>query len=148
MGKTNAYGHRSNMTDGSGSTAWTFDNCGRTLSEIKTIGPESFMSSWTYNSADQPVTMTYPDNEVLTYGYNSQGALKTITSGLKNYLTAVNYDKAGRTLQMNLGSNLTKPKTNLIAKQAYYHNKPIYNPSSVKLPSSYNFKWSITFTRQ
>jgi RHS repeat-associated protein len=113
---TNAIGHRTSMTDGSGSTAWTFDNRGRTLSETKTIDSQSFTTAWTYNSADQPVTMTYPDNEVLTYGYNSQGSLNTITSGLENYLTAVNYDAVGRITQMNLGSN------NLLQKRFTYYD--------------------------
>ncbi|MBI1855427.1 MAG: RHS repeat protein, partial [Chloroflexi bacterium] len=52
-------GRRTGMSDGSGQTAWTYDLRGRLTQEAKgIIGASLFTTSWTYNSADLPVTMT------------------------------------------------------------------------------------------
>jgi len=147
-------GHRSGMTDGSGSTAWTFDARGRTLSEVKTISGNPFITSWTYNSADQPVTMTYPDGEVLNYDYNSQGALNALTNDQSfTYLASTKYDEAGRMTQMNLGSS------NLLQKNFSYYawsssvnggrlnNMTVTNSSSATLQNlgySYDSRGNIT----
>jgi len=75
------------MVDGSGATLDAYDSRGRTTSEIKkiyqgtgTTQAQSYTTAWTYNSADLPVTTTLPDNEVLTYGYNSQGTPTAMTA--------------------------------------------------------------------
>jgi YD repeat-containing protein len=57
----NGIGRRTGMTDASGFTTWTYDERGRMISESKNItGAGTFKTSWTYNSADMPITMTYP----------------------------------------------------------------------------------------
>ena len=59
-GGTGNTGQRTGMTDGSGSTSWSYDLRGRMLQEVKTItgAPASFTTAWTYNSADMPVTIS------------------------------------------------------------------------------------------
>jgi YD repeat-containing protein len=93
-----AVGRRTRMTDGSGSTKWTYDNRGRMLTEEKTINPppgaggeaQSFTTTWTYNRADLPLTMTYPSTssgqagEKLTYNYDSAGNLLSLSSNITN----------------------------------------------------------------
>jgi len=34
-------------------------------------GGGQFVTAFTYNDADLPVTMTYPDSEIVTTGYNN-----------------------------------------------------------------------------
>lgn len=102
-------GRRTSMSDSSGSTTWKYDDRGRVLNEVKTItgAPSSYTTSWTYNSGDLPKTMTYPDNEVLTYGYNSDGSLNSITSSLvETYLASTKYDEAARILSMDYGASV------------------------------------------
>ncbi|MFT3890486.1 MAG: RHS repeat-associated core domain-containing protein [Anaerolineales bacterium] len=103
-------GRRTGMSDSSGSTSWVYDNRGRMTQENKLIGTKSFGTSWTYNSADLPVTMTYPDSEVLTYGYNSDGTLNTVTSSLggSTYLGGMKYDEAGRIESMDYGAGIIR----------------------------------------
>ncbi|KAF0111916.1 MAG: hypothetical protein FD147_430 [Chloroflexi bacterium] len=150
----NGKGHRTGMEDGSGSSAWVFDARGRTLSEVKVISGSSFTSSWTYNSADQPVTMTYPDGEMLTYAYNSQGALNALSNNQSfTYLASTQYDEAGRITQMNLGSG------NLLRKTFTYYgwttsvnggklnNMTVTNSSNATLQNlgySYDSRGNIT----
>jgi RHS repeat-associated protein len=109
---TNGIGRRTGMTDVSGSTTWSYDLRGRALNEVKTINGAtgSFTTAWTYNSADLPITMTYPDSEVLTYGYNSDGSLNTVTSSLgsSTYLGGMKYDEARRIQSMDYGAGIIR----------------------------------------
>ena len=66
-------GRRTGMTDGTGRTIWEYDARGRATREDKTISGQNFVTGWSYNSADQVETMTYPDGEVLTYEPNTSG---------------------------------------------------------------------------
>ncbi|NOH04075.1 MAG: DNRLRE domain-containing protein [Chloroflexi bacterium] len=104
----NGLGRRTGMSPASDSTSWMYDARGRLESELKTISSQSFSTSWTYNSADLPVTMTYPDNETLTYSYNSRMMLTTVTSSLggTTYVSSSSYDAAGRLNARLLGNGL------------------------------------------
>lgn len=104
-------GRRTSMSDNSGSTVWVYDSRGRVQNETKIItgAASSFQTAWTYNSADLPVTMTYPDNEILTYGYNTDGSLNSVTSNLGGttpYLASTKYDEAGRIKSMDYGNSV------------------------------------------
>jgi len=113
---TNAIGRRIGMNDDSGSAAWTYDARGRVTQENKVISGQSFTTAWTYNSADLPVTMTYPDSEVLTYGYNSDGSLDTVTSSLgSTYVADTQYDEAGRITNMGYGASILRKTFNYFA---------------------------------
>ncbi|MCI0552520.1 MAG: hypothetical protein L0287_16340, partial [Anaerolineae bacterium] len=112
---TKGKGRRTSMNDGSGSTNWKYDERGRVLSEVKIINsaPSPFTTSWTYNSADLPVKMTYPvegeelNGEDVTYGYNSDGSLNSVISNTGGtYLASTQYDEAGRITSMNYGANI------------------------------------------
>ena len=83
----------------SGSASWTYDARGRMASESKTItGGGTYLTQWTYNSADLPVTMTYPDNEVLNYNYLPQGLVYQLKDSGTYVYAAMTYDAAGRVL--------------------------------------------------
>jgi RHS repeat-associated protein/CSLREA domain-containing protein len=103
---TNGIGRRTSMYDASGSTSWMYDARGRLVTEQKTISGQSFITSWTYNSADLPVTMAYPDGEVLTYEYNNRMMLERLTSSLGGvaYVDSTQYDAAGRINSRALGN--------------------------------------------
>ena len=110
---SNGLGHRTSMSDGSGSTSYSYDTRGRLLSQTKIIDTETYTSSWTYNSADNPVTMTYPDGEVLTYDYDSQGNLQSIVNGDSfTYLENMLYDEAGRISEMDIGADILEKNFN------------------------------------
>jgi RHS repeat-associated protein len=57
---------------------------------------------WTYNNTDQPLTMTYPDNEVVTTHYNPLMQLDSLT-GTNAYVQSATYDLAGRLTDLVLG---------------------------------------------
>jgi RHS repeat-associated protein len=108
----NGKGRRTGMSDastGSGSTTWAYDARGRVTIENKRIGSQIYTTQWTYNSADLPVTMTYPDGEVVTNTYNSQMMLESVF-GDSTYVFDTNYDFAGRLTQRRLGGELSLVK--------------------------------------
>ncbi len=120
-------GQRTGMSDPSGSTAWTYDARGRMISEVKTISDNPFTTSWTYTSADLPMTMTYPDGEILTYQYLPQRLLDKIYSNRKPDGTAGTYylvqdtlyDAAGRVDRRDLGATSTTANPVLVSDYNY-----------------------------
>jgi YD repeat-containing protein len=93
---TNGKGLRTGMNDASGITLWTYDTRGRLDSESRNItGAGIFDTSWTYNSADLPITMTYPDDEEVAYDYNNRMLLNSVT-GTSTYVASTIYDSVGR----------------------------------------------------
>lgn len=106
IGFDNGIGRRTSMTDGSGSTEWTYDNRGRLASETKTVtGMGNYSTAWEYNSADLLTAMTYPDGEEVTYDYLNQLLLDSV-SGMDEYVTTTQYDEAARTRLRTLGNDL------------------------------------------
>jgi YD repeat-containing protein len=99
-------GKRTSMTDGSGSATWRYgDVRGRLTQETKTItGGGSFVTEWTYDAADLPTWMRYPDGEQVTTSYLRQKLVNGV-SGSSVYAQATQYDAAGRVELRTLGSN-------------------------------------------
>ncbi len=95
-------GQRTSMTDGSGSTTWTYDRRGRVTQESKTItGAGTFNTSLTYDAADRVRTLTYPDGEVVTNGYSDpRGVLNTV-SGWSSYVNSSSYNALGQVTQQS-----------------------------------------------
>ena len=94
------------VLNGSNGTAWTYDERGRVASEKKIfLNSILFTTSWTYNSADVPVTMTYPDGEVVTTTYNTR-MLPISVTGDESYVTYMVYDTAGRLTSRTLGNGV------------------------------------------
>ena len=108
---TNGIEHRTGMSDGSGSTSWSYDSRGRMTQEIKAItGSGTFKTQWGYNSADLITWMKYPSNnssgvsEQVNYTYLNQLLLDTVI-GTSTYVYNTDYDAAGRVSLRELGAS-------------------------------------------
>ncbi len=75
----NAKGKLTQITDASGSTSFTYDAKGNITSKIQVIADKTFTTSYTYNEQDKLESQTYPSGKVLTYDYNAQGELESIS---------------------------------------------------------------------
>jgi RHS repeat-associated protein len=101
---TNGIGRRTSMTTSGGITdSWTYDKRGRLLMATN----QGLETEYEYNNADMLITMEYPDNEVVTYGYDSR-MLLTSVAGTDTYVSSTTYDSAGRVDQRVLGNSLTQ----------------------------------------
>lgn len=105
---TNGKGRRTGMTDPSGNTSWEYDTRGRVTKETKVINAPAggtFVTQWGYDALNRVVTMTYPgDNEAVTFTYNAQGLLKTVSGSNTYYVGDTVYNARGQVELRRLGS--------------------------------------------
>ncbi len=75
-----------------------------------TTSPEVYTTRYQYDTWNRILKMTYPDGEVLTYGYDS-GGLVTTAKGVKNgytydYLKRLDYDKFEQRAYLDAGNQV------------------------------------------
>ncbi|MBV6396583.1 MAG: hypothetical protein HFACDABA_02183 [Anaerolineales bacterium] len=102
---TNGVGRKTSVSDESGLTAWTYDARGRVVTEAKQIGIYQFTTYFTYNSAELPTSITYPDGEVVNFTYNDQMLLASVI-GTETYVQSISYDSSARMTQLVRGNGV------------------------------------------
>ena len=117
----NRAGRISAVRDQSGTEERFYGKLGETVKEIKTVAsdtqgnspssPETYTTKYLYDSLNRLQSLTYPDGEVLTYGYDSGGAPNRV-SGKKGentyaYLKQLEYDTFGQPTLQRLGNDVT-----------------------------------------
>lgn len=119
---TNSNGLRTSMTDGSGSTAWSFDLMGRTLIRQQTISTVTKSIGYTYNLDGSVATMTSPSSRVYTYTYNNAGqasSLKDVAHSI-NFFSGSHYAPPG---MLSSGINGAVTGWNAITLTNSYNNR-------------------------
>jgi RHS repeat-associated protein len=110
--KSNCIGRLSRVTDSSGSTEFFYDILGREIKTTKTIITSSYTIERTYDSLDRLVTVKYPDNSVVTYTYNKQGGISTVTGDQGTaYVSSVNYNANGQIEHIAYGNGTSTDYT-------------------------------------
>jgi RHS repeat-associated protein len=111
--KFNRIGRLVLQEDGSGAQEFFYGRLGETVKTIRTVVVNPTMALtyvWeaSYDSWNRLQTMTYPDGEILDYGYNEAGKLSHLTGkrGREDYqyVDAVGYDKFEARSYMKLGN--------------------------------------------
>ena len=91
-------GHLTKVTDGSGSTSYLYDAFGRVLRKTQTVGSGSstttFVVSYEY-LAGRTASMTYPSGQKLSYGFDSQGRVTSLSLPGQGVLAAATYAPFG-----------------------------------------------------
>lgn len=89
----NGIGHRTGMTDASGSTSWTYDSEGRETSETRTISGVTKAISTQYNLDSSVAQITYPSGSILklTPGGAGRPLALTDTAHSINYAQNLTY---------------------------------------------------------
>jgi RHS repeat-associated protein len=81
------------MTDGTGTTSYTYDNANQLLS---VTAPVTGTVTYTYDALGRRASLLYPGQSTpVKYAYTSRGQLDTVTDWLSN-VTDYGYDAAGR----------------------------------------------------
>jgi len=104
-------------TDESGAEELFYGKLGETVRTVKTAtalngfspkGP--YTTSFSRDSFGRLLSMTYPDGEVLTYGYDAGGQLSSLSGTLRSvrydYLLHQGYDEFGDTVRMVYGNGV------------------------------------------
>lgn len=94
---TNGEGRRTAMSDGSGSTGWSYDADGRIVTEKRTIGTVTKTISYSYNEDGSIASISYPGGRVITYATgDAERALSAVDSSNNiNYALMASYSAAG-----------------------------------------------------
>ena len=105
-GAAHALGRRTGLTDSSGSTTWAYDQRGRVTGQTQTILGTAYTTGWSYDTLDRPVTLTYPDGEVLTTTYGAHGRPLSAV-GTHSYVTGATYSDQRQPLGWTYGNGTT-----------------------------------------
>ena len=110
----NGRGRLWRITDGSGSYECHYDALGNVTDETRTIAlPQhsevyQFSMLYQYDSWGRMLTMTYPDNEEITYTYQWGGDLRSMhgvkDSNHRTYIREIRYNPFGQKKQVNYGN--------------------------------------------
>jgi len=107
---TNGLGRRTGMSDGSGQTAWSYDEKGHALAERRTIGTVTKTISYTYYLDGSIASITYPGGRVVNYAYNDIG--QTVSAGdATSYVNNAYYSPSGALCSYKDGSSITSTIT-------------------------------------
>jgi len=71
-------GNRILMVDSAGQTSYTYDNRNRLISETRTIEGEPYTVNYTYDAVSNLTSVTYPEQSVVTFEYDSANRLTAI----------------------------------------------------------------------
>ncbi len=103
------------IRDAAGTVSRAYGPLGELTRETRTVtainGPaRTYTTSFQYDAFNRVLRMTYPDGEVLTYGYDSGGQVNSAT-GVKGafnytYLARMDYDKFDQRLLMQTGNGV------------------------------------------
>lgn len=87
---TNGLGRRTSMCDGSGATAWSYDQVGNKLTEVRkitTVNPNvSETASTSYNYDGSIKAITYPSGRTITYTTGNAQRTTTAYDSANNYV--------------------------------------------------------------
>jgi YD repeat-containing protein len=98
----NGNGLKTGMSDGSGSTAWSFDGMGRATAVRKTLNSVTKQANYTFNNDGSVNTVQDFGGTTFTYSYNSAGRPTSIVDGSSNsYASSAVYNAAGKLTSLN-----------------------------------------------
>ena len=101
------------ITEGSNSHTFVYDNFGRIKSDSQLIDTKTYLISYAYNLAGQITSITYPSTtRVVVQNYDAIGRVcaigasgSTCTTGTR-YLNSPTYNAAGEALSVTFGNNV------------------------------------------
>ena len=107
-------GRIASVTDESGVETRNYDELGNVSQMVRTPAPQvasgpkfPYTMGYAYDSFGRMLNMTYPDGEVVTYGYNVGGLPKTVTGKSErrttNYVSNILYTELEQRAQITLG---------------------------------------------
>ena len=111
--KYNRAGRLVLVEDASGGEAYYYGNQGEVVKTVRSVmvsqaDVRTYVHAATYDSHNRVRTMTYPDGEVVSYGYDAAGQVTSISStkqGREETIVAqVGYDKDGHTIYTRMGN--------------------------------------------
>jgi RHS repeat-associated protein len=123
-GGNKGIGHLTGYSDESGSTALTYDERGNVTVKARTIGSQTYTTTYSYDLADKLTQAVYPSGRIVTYTYDAVGqmsAVGTTSGGTATPLaSSVTYYPFGPLKHIAYGNGLTGTFTYDTDYRAFY----------------------------
>jgi len=94
------------MTDSTGSEAYTYDALGRVTGMAKTISGVSYPLGYSYDFASDLTSITYPSGRIVQQGTDTLGRLQQIASSGTNFMSNLAYNAAWQPAGFNYGNGV------------------------------------------
>jgi RHS repeat-associated protein len=104
-------GHLTTLTDVTGTTTWTYDIHGRVTQRQQTTGSVTLTTGYAYDSYGRIASITYPSGRSVSYSYDSDGRVSTLTSGGINLLSSISYMPFGKVSGWTEGNGAAYSRT-------------------------------------
>lgn len=110
-------GRLTSLTDMAGSLTRAYDERGNLLTEKRTSGTTALTTSYTYDAVSRVLTITYPDNSLLTYTRDAMGRITAVSdkpSGASSATTiasGITYEPFGPWNSLTDGNGIVETPT-------------------------------------
>lgn len=112
---TNGKGRLTSIADSESTISWTYDADGHVLTRTQTIGSgtgaQTSVISYQYNSAGQLTQMTTPGGSALTYTYDDQGRVQSLSRNGSSIVGSVQYRPFGGITSLTWGNGQIDTRT-------------------------------------
>ncbi|MCK5614446.1 RHS domain-containing protein [Candidatus Pacearchaeota archaeon] len=128
------------ITDGSGSSSYSYDMHGNQVREVVTTGTTTFTTDYSFDKARRPTSITYPSGRVIGYERDANGQISKITSTYEEQTTTLAENTSrlpfGPTDGYSLGNGINLARNfdqlyrmNSLQIGELYHQEYEYSPS-------------------
>ncbi|WPB74322.1 RHS repeat-associated core domain-containing protein [Archangium violaceum] len=127
-------GTLTSVVEPSGSESRNYDSAGRVASLTKCVGGVCYTSGQSYDAAGRLARVSYPDGEVVTYGYDSAGRLGSVSG----YVNAFTYNGRGQLLTAAYANGTTARFSYSDARQ-WMTESSVVGPAGAVYQASYGY---------
>ncbi len=85
-------------------TLYDFDQMGRLVKHVQTIGDQSYQIEYAYNLGGQLTSEKYPSGRIVTTGYDSKGRLSTVSDAQRTFLASAGFGANSLPSQLAYGN--------------------------------------------
>lgn len=94
------------LSDGLGTTTYTYDNLGRATQAQSVINGSTYTIGRQYNFAGEVTSLTYPSGRVVQRTYDAIGRLASIADSSATYVNSLSYNTAQERTNFNYGNGV------------------------------------------
>jgi RHS repeat-associated protein len=107
---TNGKGHLTGASDANHSMSWTYDALGRVTSKSQTVGAITRSVGYAYTNGNL-TSLTTPSGQTVTYGYNGDHQVTSVTVNSTTVLNNATYEPLGPVSGWTWGNGTTTTRT-------------------------------------
>ncbi len=107
---TNGKGHLTGASDANHSMSWGYDGLGRVTSKSQTVASITKSVGYSYTSGDL-TGLTTPSGQTVTYGYNSNHQVTSVTVNSTTVLSSATYEPFGPVNGWTWGNSTSTSRT-------------------------------------